>query len=164
MSKKITAIDLANTILKMHHHDGWSIRVTQGGGSRCMQGLKEIWIDHRDQEDIFLLLHEIAHIRYPDHGREWGARLTCLCQRHIGWAIPMAQWSDEITLAIQNDPSKLKDLKRQWLDTLENWIDWNVPPAYTIPNPQAALVDSECSGNDHSEENPDMARTADREG
>ena len=58
----MTAIELAYKILKLHHYDDWTIKIIHSGGALCHIHLKEIWIDESSQDDIFLLLHEIAHI------------------------------------------------------------------------------------------------------
>lgn len=128
----MTAIEKAYQVLKQHHYDDWKIIVINSGGALCMLNLKEIWIDAGSKDDIFLLLHEIAHIKYPEHDRNWADRFTCLCQRHMGWAIPMANWSDEVTLAMPLDVPRMQRLKQEWLNNLENWIDYNVAPEYTI--------------------------------
>lgn len=58
----MTAIELAYTILKQHHYEDWKIKIIESGGALCLSNLNEIWIDSKSQDDIFLLLHEIAHI------------------------------------------------------------------------------------------------------
>lgn len=126
----MTAIELAYKILKLHHYDDWTIKVTQSGGASCHNAIKEIWIDERSSDDIFLLLHEIAHIKYPDHDRKWADSFTCLCQRHMGWAIPMGIWADEATLAMPLDVPRMGRLKHEYCKDLVDWPYWDVPPAY----------------------------------
>ena len=127
-----TAIDIAYNILKQHGHEDWIIRVTESGGASCHIESKQIWIDQHSKDDIYLLLHEIAHIKHSDHDREWADRFTCLCQRHIGWAVPLANWSDDVTLAISKwDAGRMQALKKEWIDFLCDWPWWNVAPEYT---------------------------------
>ena len=70
----MTAIELAYKILKLHNYEDWEIKIVNSGGALCMLNLKEIWIDEASKDDIFLLLHEIAHIKY---GRSRGAAGKC---------------------------------------------------------------------------------------
>jgi hypothetical protein len=127
----MTAIEKAYEVLKQHHYEDWKIVVTKSGGALCMLNLKEIWIDEHSKDDIFLLLHEIAHIKYPEHDRLWADRFTCLCQRHMGWAIPLANWSDEITLAMPLDIPRMGRLKKEWIDQFCDWPYYNEAPEYT---------------------------------
>jgi len=126
----MTAIELAYKILKLHNYEDWEIKIVNSGGALCMLNLKEIWIDEASKDDIFLLLHEIAHIKYPEHDRLWADRFTCLCQRHMGWAIPMGIWADDVTLAMPLDVPRMNSLKAEYCKALVDWPYWNVSPAY----------------------------------
>ena len=133
MEDRKSAIDIAYQVLKQHHYDDWKIKIINSGGALCLSSLKEIWIDEGSKDDIYLLLHEIAHIKHPDHSREWADQFTCLCQRHLGWAVPLASWSDEVTLAMPLDIPRMGRLKQEWIDKYCDWPYYNVPPAYTEP-------------------------------
>ena len=142
----MTAIELAYKILKLHHYDDWIIKVTRSGGASCHTHLKEIWIDEASKDDIFLLLHEIAHIKYPEHDRKWADRFTCLCQRHMGWAIPMGIWADEATLAMPLDVPRMNRLKHEWCQDLIDWPYWNVSPAYNTDTSDTTIEAANSQG------------------
>jgi hypothetical protein len=142
----MSALELAYRILKLHHYDDWSIKIIQSGGALCHHSIKEIWIDERSKDDIFLLLHEIAHIKYPNHDRKWADRFTCLCQRHMGWAIAMGIWADEATLAMPLDVPRMNRLKHEWCQSLIEWPYWNVSPAYNIDESDTTLEAANSQG------------------
>lgn len=142
----MTAIELAYKILKLHHYDDWIIKVTRSGGASCHIHLKEIWIDEASKDDIFLLLHEIAHIKYPEHDRLWADRFTCLCQRHMGWAIPMGIWADDVTLAMPLDVPRMNSLKAEYCKALVDWPYWNVSPAYNTDTSDTTIEAANSQG------------------
>ena len=68
-------------VLIAEGHDDWQIIPTSTDGLCCVSR-KEIWIGKNVKDDEFMYLHEIAHIRFPDHEAEWGDHFTNLCRRY----------------------------------------------------------------------------------
>lgn len=62
----------------------WKIRIIDSGGGLCNHKTKEIWLDRKHCGSVIWLLHEIAHIKYPDHSSHWADHFTWLATKYIG--------------------------------------------------------------------------------
>ena len=70
-------------ILKEEGYEDWSIKEIKSGGGLCVFKTKQIWLDTKYLDNIFWFLHEVAHIRYPNHENEWGNYFTRLLVKYV---------------------------------------------------------------------------------
>lgn len=66
---------------------GWRIKIISSGGGLCSRELKEIWIDVSEIDNPSMLLHEVAHIKHPQHDVHWGDFYTELVRRFCDWQL-----------------------------------------------------------------------------
>ena len=62
----------------------WSIKIIDSGGGLCVHKTHEIWLDRKHTGNCVWALHEIAHIKHPNHSALWGDHFTALCVKYIG--------------------------------------------------------------------------------
>ena len=57
----------------------WTVKIITSGGGLLVRPSLEIWIDEAHVSHPYMLLHELAHIKYPEHDVFWGDLFTALC-------------------------------------------------------------------------------------
>lgn len=73
---------LGNDILKNEGHVGWRVKKITSGGTLCVHDRKEIWIDEEHIDSLPWVLHEVAHIKHPEHSTEWADHYTALMDKY----------------------------------------------------------------------------------
>jgi hypothetical protein len=73
----------ATNILDDLGYSDWTIKIINSGGGLCVHKTKEIWLDRKHETSTIWLLHEIAHIKYPDHSSLWADHFTQLASKYI---------------------------------------------------------------------------------
>lgn len=78
ISKRISCVKIARKILVDLKYYEWNIKIIDSGGGLCVHEVKEIWVDESHLNELPWFLHEIAHIKYPDHSPHWADWYTKL--------------------------------------------------------------------------------------
>lgn len=89
-------VEYGRTILKQEGHDDWSFRLDiEALPSLCIHHNKRIWLAKVHQDDIFYIIHEIAHIPFLDlnegdlgHHRKWAAEFYRLLVTYVVPQLP----------------------------------------------------------------------------
>ncbi len=74
---------LIKRILEKEGYKDWVVKNVGRGGNLTVFKTKELWMNHKQLNNLFWVIHEIAHIKYPDHSNEWGNHYTKLLNKYI---------------------------------------------------------------------------------
>ncbi len=71
--------NLYKRILQEEGFGDWSAILKKQDGL-CVHSRKELWVGNN--EEIYLFLHELAHIKYKEHDANWGDYFTLLLYKY----------------------------------------------------------------------------------
>ena len=74
---------LIRRILDDEGYKDWAVKNVGTAGNLTVFKTKELWINHKQMNNLFWVLHEIAHIKYPNHESEWANYYTRLLDKYI---------------------------------------------------------------------------------
>lgn len=76
------SIERFRTILDNEGYTDWTIKLI-GDGGLCVHKTKEIWLGEDCRYDLPMFLHEMAHIKFPDHGGNFADHFTHLVRNYM---------------------------------------------------------------------------------
>lgn len=85
----------ARDILKNEGYSGWDVRKIASGGGLCIHSRLEIWLEETNIDSVPRILHEVAHIKYPDHSTEWADYYTALMDKY--YKMDIERYKEEIS-------------------------------------------------------------------
>jgi len=69
--------------------EDWTVKIISSGGGLLVRKSLEIWIDETHANHPYMLLHELAHIKCPEHDVFWADLYTGLCADYADiWCAP----------------------------------------------------------------------------
>ena len=75
--------NLIRRILKEEGYKDWAVKNVGTAGNLTVFKTKELWMNHKQVNNLFWVIHEIAHIKYPNHENEWANHYTRLLVKYI---------------------------------------------------------------------------------
>lgn len=70
-------------ILECEGYGDWKIKDVGDAGNLTVFKTKELWMNKKHKRNLFWVLHEVAHIKYPTHDNQWANHYTKLLAKYI---------------------------------------------------------------------------------
>jgi len=77
--------------LNRYEYNDWRVRVVGSQPNLCLSQIKEIWLCTEHAASLTWFLHELAHIKYPEHDAEWGNWYSILLNREPDASCPVCE-------------------------------------------------------------------------
>lgn len=74
----------AQGVVDAEGYAGWKVLGCASGGGLCLYQAKQVLVDVSHDQDPFMFLHEIAHIKHNGHDALWADYFTKLCLQYVG--------------------------------------------------------------------------------